>query len=197
GGLVGAAVADAIVVIGGGTGGAVFFQKVGKTRRQGIEAGLAGRWSRLGYFLSYAYIDATYQSSETLASVTDPNGVRVQAGDHIPGIPAHNLKVGAELEIVKDLFAGANVVYASGSYLRGDDGNNQPKLDGYATLNLALRYAPIEHLELWAGVDNVTNARYATAGTLNFNAFAAPIAVERFVAPGAPIGGWVGAKVHF
>src|SRR5258708_30657779 len=40
--------------------------------------------------------------------------------------------------------SGANVIYTSGSYLRGDDGNNQPKLDGYATLNLAVRYAPID-----------------------------------------------------
>ena len=135
--------------------------------------------------------------AQPLASVTDPNGVRVQSGDYIPGIPAHNLKVGGEVEILKDFLAGANVIYASGSYLRGDDGNNQPKLDGYTTLNLAFRYAPIKHLELWGRVDNVTNARYSTAGALNFNAFAAPIAVERFVAPGAPIAGWVGAKVRF
>jgi iron complex outermembrane recepter protein len=188
---------DDILFVVAETGGAGFFQNVAKTRRQGVEAGLLGRWSRLAYFLNYAYIDATYRSSETLASVTDPNGVRVQTGDHIPGIPAHNLKVGAEVEIVKDLFAGANVIYTSGSYLRGDDGNNQPKLDGYTTLNLAIRYAPIKHLELWGRVDNVTNAHYATAGALNFNAFADPIAVERFVAPGAPIGGWVGAKVRF
>jgi hypothetical protein len=50
---------------------------------------------------------------------------------------------------------------------------------------------------LWGRVDNVTNAHYSTAGALNFNAFADPIAVERFVAPGAPIAGWVGAKVRF
>jgi outer membrane receptor protein involved in Fe transport len=188
---------DDILFIVSETGGAGFFQNVAKTRRQGIEAGFAGRWSRLGYFLNYAYLDATYRSNETLASVTDPNGVQVRTGDHIPGIPAHNLKVGAEVEILKDLFAGANVIYTSGSYLRGDDGNTQPKLDGYTTLNLAIRYSPIKHLELWGRVDNVTNAHYATTGALNFNAFASPIAVERFVAPGAPIAGWVGAKVSF
>jgi len=188
---------DDILFIVAEPGGAGFFQNVAKTRRQGIEAGLSGRWNRVTYFINYAYVDATYRSDETLASVTEPNGVRVQTGDHIPGIPAHNLKVGAEVEIWNDLFAGANVVHASGSYLRGDDGNNQPKLDGYTTLNLAIRYAPIKHLELWGRVDNVTNAHYATAGALNFNAFAAPIAVERFVAPGAPIAGWVGAKVRF
>jgi len=188
---------DDILFIVAETGGAGFFQNVARTRRQGVEAGLLGRWKRLAYFLNYAYIDATYQSSETLASVTDPNGVRVQTGDRIPGIPAHNLKAGAEVEILKDLFVGGNVVYASGSYLRGDDGNNQPKLDGYTTLNLAIRYSPIKQVELWGRVDNVTNAHYATAGALNFNAFANPIAVERFAAPGAPIAGWVGAKVRF
>ena len=36
-----------------------------------------------------------------------------------------------------------------------------------------------------------------TAGALNFNAFGHPIAVERFVAPGAPIGGWAGVRVSF
>jgi iron complex outermembrane recepter protein len=188
---------DDILFITAETGGAGFFQNVARTRRQGVEVGLRGQWKWLGYFLNYALVDATYQSSETLASVTDPNGVRVQSGDHIPGIPAHNLKVGAEVELLKDLFAGANVIYASGSYLRGDDGNNQPKLDGYTTLNLAIRYSPIKHLELWGRVDNVTNAHYSSAGALNFNAFADPIAVERFVAPGAPIAGWVGAKVRF
>jgi len=188
---------DDILFLLAETGGAGFFQNVAKTRRQGVEVGLQGRWKRLGYFLNYAYVDATYQSNETLASVTDPNGVRVQSGDHIPGIPAQNLKVGAEVEVLKGFFAGANAIHASGSYLRGDDGNNQPKLDGYTTLNLSFRYIPIKHVELWGRVDNVTNAHYSTAGALNFNAFADPIAVERFVAPGAPIAGWAGVKVRF
>jgi len=36
-----------------------------------------------------------------------------------------------------------------------------------------------------------------TAGALNFNALGNPIAVERFVAPGAPIGGWGEVRVSF
>ena len=43
----------------------------------------------------------------------------------------------------------------------------------------------------------MTNAHYETSGALNFNAFANPIAVERFVAPGAPIAGWGGVRVSF
>ena len=189
--------ADDIMFIVAETGGAGFFQNVAKTRRQGVEVGLQGRWKWLRYFLNYAFVDATYQSDETLASVTDPNGVQVKTGDHIPGIPAQNLKLGAEVEILKNLFLSANVIYVSGSYLRGDDGNHQPKLADYTTLNLGVRWVPIKHLELWGRVDNVTNAHYSTAGALNFNAFADPIAVQRFAAPGAPIAGWVGAKVRF
>jgi hypothetical protein len=38
---------------------------------------------------------------------------------------------------------------------------------------------------------------YETGGARNFNAFGNPIAVERFVAPGAPIAGWGGVRVSF
>ena len=57
--------------------------------------------------------------------------------------------------------------------------------------------AVIKHLELWARVDNVTNAGYETAGALNFNAFADSIPVERFVAPGPPVAGFAGVRVRF
>jgi outer membrane receptor protein involved in Fe transport len=178
--------------------GAGFFQNVAKTRRQGVEAGFQGAaWKRLQYYLSYAFIDATYETSTTLASVTVANGVPVKPGDKIPGIPAQNLKFGAQVAVLDNLWVGADVVSVSGSYLRGDDNNQQPKLSPYTLLNLNLRYAPVKFLEIWGRVSNVTNARYATAGALNWNAFADPISVQRFVAPGAPIGGWAGVKVHF
>jgi len=43
-----------------------------------------------------------------------------------------------------------------------------------------------------AGLGGEWRRSPVTAGVLNFNAFGHPIAVERFVAPGAPIGGWGG-----
>jgi iron complex outermembrane receptor protein len=188
---------DDILFIITRTGGGGFFRNVGGTRRQGVEAGLGGAWRRLRFFLSYAYVDATYQSDETLASVIEADGVRIRTGDRIPGIPQHNLKFGAEVEILKDLWFGADVIATSGSFLRGDDGNRSGKVDGYGILNLHARYQLFQHVELWARVDNATDAHYATGGALNFNAFGNPIAVERFVAPGAPIGGWGGVRVTF
>jgi len=191
-------VTDDILFVQTETTGAGFFQNVANTRRQGVEVGFKGSaWRRLKYYLSYAFIDATYQTSTTLASVTEPNGVQVRPGDSIPGIPQQNLKFGAEVAVLDNLWVGADVVSVSGSFLRGDEGNQQPKLPGYTLLNVNVRYAPTKFLELWGRVDNVTNANYATSGALNWNAFAAPINVQRFVAPGAPIAGWAGVKVRF
>jgi outer membrane receptor protein involved in Fe transport len=179
------------------TGGGGFFQNVSRTRRQGVEAGLSGEWKRLRYFASYAYTEATYETRTTLASVTEVEGVQVRPGNRIPGIPAHGFKVGAEVAVLRNLWLGADAIATSGSFLRGDDANRHAKLDGYAVLNLNARYEPVKHLELWARIDNVTDAEYETAGALNFNAFADPIGVERFVAPGAPIAGFAGVRVRF
>jgi outer membrane receptor protein involved in Fe transport len=179
------------------TGGGGFFQNIAETRRQGVEVALQGAWKRLKYYLNYAYIDATYQTNVTLASVTAADGVQVRPGDRIPGIPLNNIKFGAEVEALKNLWLGGDVVAVTSSFLRGDEGNTQPPVPGYALLNLQVRWAPFKFLEFWGRVDNVTNANYATAGALNWNAFADPIDVQRFVAPGAPIGGWAGVKVRF
>src|SRR5262245_4776785 len=179
------------------TTGAGFFQNIAQTRRQGVEVGLQGTWKRLKYFLNYAYIDGTYQTTVTLASVTDANGVQVSPGDSIPGIPLNDIKFGGEVEVLKNLWVGGDVVAVTSCVLRGDEGNRQAPLPGYTLLNFQARYAPFKLLEFWGRIDNVTNANYATAGALNWNAFADPINVQRFVAPGAPIGGWAGVKVRF
>jgi len=180
------------------TTGTGFFRNVDRTRRQGVEASLQGSaWKRLRYYLGYALVDATYQTSVTLASVTDADGVPVKPGDRIPGIPRHNIKIGAEVAVLDNVWIGANVISASGNYLRGDDGNRLAKVAGYTVLNLNVRYVPVKAVEIWGRVDNATDAHYSTAGALNWNAFADPISVQRFAAPGAPIGGWAGVKVRF
>ena len=136
-------VSDDILFTQTETTGAGFFQNVAKTRRQGVEVGLQGSaWKRLKYYLSYAFVDATYQTNVTLASVTDPNGVQVKPGDSIPGIPQQNLKFGAEVAVLDNLWVGADVISVSGNYLRGDDGNQQAKVSGHTVLNLNVRYAP-------------------------------------------------------
>lgn len=178
-------------------GGAGFFQNVDQTRRQGVETGLHWVGPRGDLFANYAFVDATYESAAVLASVVDAAGSAVEAGDRIPGIPQHGLRLGGDYRPRNSISLGADLRFTGRAYLRGDDSNDLAPLDPYVVLNLRASYEPIQRLELWVRIDNVADTDYETAGVRNFNAFAAPIGEDRFVAPGAPRGGWVGAKLRF
>lgn len=171
-----------------------FFQNVGITQRQGGELGLNGRWEKLNWFLSYSFIDATYRTSATLNSALGP--VAVEPGDRIPGIPQQTVKLGAEYEILDGWFFGGDLQYASSQYARGDDHNQYAKVKEYAIVNLNTRYEVSKQIELFAMARNVFDVQYETFGVMNRNYFrdGEP---ERFLGPGAPIGGWAGVRVKF
>jgi iron complex outermembrane receptor protein len=66
------------------------FQNVGKTRRRGMEAALAGRWSEAwSTYAALTYLDATYRSDflTCVAAPCETPNTRVASGNRIPGIP--------------------------------------------------------------------------------------------------------------
>jgi iron complex outermembrane recepter protein len=79
------------------TGGAGFFTNAEETRSEGMEASVIGQWGPVSWLTGYSFIEARYESAETLAGVVDPDGIEVEEGDRIPGIPRHNFKFGLEL----------------------------------------------------------------------------------------------------
>jgi outer membrane receptor protein involved in Fe transport len=112
---------------GGSSSNEGFFANVGKTRRQGLEASLAGAAfaKRLHWHANYTYLDATYRTSFTENSANHPDAdddglIEVQSGDHIPGLPRHSFKVGGDLALTKQLSIGGDVIASSGQYLRND-----------------------------------------------------------------------------
>ncbi len=181
--------------------GAGFFQNVEETRRQGIELGLNGLISRVAWYMNYSYIDATFESDERLASVVEPNGVFVKAGDELPAIPKHNLKLGVDIAATDRFNVGANMTYASGTFMRGDESNQLPKTDSYAVFNMNARFAATDNVQLWLKVDNVFDSEYENSGIRNFNSFphdgSDEIREERFLSAGAPRSAWIGMKVSF
>lgn len=180
--------------------GAGFFQNVDETRRQGVELGISGAASQLSWFAHYSFVDATFESDERLASVVNPDGIYVQAGDSIPTIPEHNVKLGASYAFTDKFRLSGNLTYASGAYMRGDESNDLSKIDGYTVFNLSASYRPSKVVEFWAKVDNVFDTDYETSGIRNFNGFpvdGGEIEEERFVAPGAPRSAYIGVKVRF
>ncbi|NOQ93674.1 MAG: TonB-dependent receptor [Methylophaga sp.] len=192
---------DLLFTLADNAGGG-YFINVDETRRQGLELGLDGKVNSLNWYGNYSFIDATFESDETLASVVDPNGINVQAGDQLPAIPRHNIKLGADYAFTPTFNMGASMQYAGSSYMRGDEGNELPKINSYTTFNLNARYKPHKMVQLWAKVDNVFDREYENSGIRNFNFYELPedgevIQEERFVSPGAPRSFWAGVKVSF
>lgn len=186
---------------GGATANQGFFDNVGDTRRLGAELGLQGRRDRLQWFLNYSYVEATFRDDFFVFSPNNPLAVddqlRVSSGDRIPGIPEHILKVGADYEVINGLTVGADVIYNSDQYLRGDEANVLDTIDGYAVMNLRGNYRVNKHVSVFARIDNLFDTDYETFGLLGEpdevlgDAFQNP----RFFGAGSPRAGWVGVRL--
>lgn len=175
-----------------------FFQNVGATRRQGVELGLQGTFKKLTWYANYSFIEATYQTRATLQNALGPQ--QIEPGNRIPGIPEQLVKFGAEYEILPGWFFGGDLQYASNQFLRGDDENRLAQVPEYVVVNLHSRYRVTKHLEIFALANNVLDTEYETFGVVNRNFFSgAPEGgtPERFLGPGAPIGGWAGLRVYW
>jgi outer membrane receptor protein involved in Fe transport len=188
---------------GGSSSNEGFFANVGETRRQGREASLAGAafGKRLRWYANYTYLDATYRTAFTENSANHPdadeNGlIEVHAGDRIPGLPEHSVKLGGDFALTEHFSVGGDVVAASDQYLRNDEANLLPEVPGYCVVNLRASYTFNDHISVFGRIDNVFDRKYYTFGTLGepdevFPDFEDP----RFYGPAAPRGAWIGVRV--
>lgn len=197
---------DDILLVQSDIQGRGYFQNAGDTRRQGVEAGISWRNERLALGLDYALIEATFRTGQRLPSPNNPfadedGAILVERGDQIPGIPRHRLRFDAEWRPIPAWAIGGNVVYNSSQYLRGDEGNQLAKLDGYALVNLRtfLRVGP--GVELFGIVRNLFDKRFATFGTLyelgTAEALGLGLSDPRTVTPGLPRTFFGGVRVLF
>jgi iron complex outermembrane receptor protein len=185
--------------------GRAFFQNIGATRRQGIEAGISVRAPRWSAFVEYAFLDATFRSAFTLNSPENPfaddNGrIFVRPGDHLPGIPQHALKVGLNYMITDAWKVGVTARAFSGKYLVGDESNLNPKTEPFAVVNLSTSYQVTQNLQVFGVVENLFNTKYETFGTFSPTSevpiLALPDAsITRSLSPGAPLGVYGGIRV--
>lgn len=165
-----------------------FFDTIGKTRRQGIEAGLAGKWGKTTFHINYSLTEATFQDTFTMASdhnssavenlylgITEageapPRSITVKPGNRMPGVPLHNLNASISYEMTDKWSVGLSAVVHSDSYLRGNE-NNEHKPG-------AIKYVTFDYTDpITNTTSRRTEARYASnnpgkiAGyaTLNFH----------------------------
>jgi outer membrane receptor protein involved in Fe transport len=185
-----------------------YFQNVGSTRRQGVEAEADFKADKFSVYASYAYIDATFLNSVTLGSnspFADANGnIQVSPGDQIPAIPRHRFKLGGKYDLTPQFQIGADLTAVSSQYFVGDASNQFPKLPAYAFVDFDASYQVTKNIQLYALVTNVFDNHYYTYGTLfdttevpNFANGGNPFNDPRSLSPARPRSFYGGMKATF
>ncbi len=162
-----------------------YFTNFGQTRRQGIEASVAGKIKRLMLGANYTFLDATYQSAETVGAGSNSannagrgldGDITVQPGDDIPLIPRNIFKAFAEFQLGAKLSIDLDFEAVGRSFARGNENNmDQPDgiyylgqgfSPGYGVLNAGAQYQVHKRVQLFVQVNNVLDHRYYTAAQL-------------------------------
>ena len=187
--------------------GAGYFQNAGDTRRSGLDVELNAGRGATRWRLGYALLEATFQSPLRLPGDDEVNdaasdgAIAVEPGDRLPGIPRHSLKAGVRHAISDAWDAAVEAVVASDRVFVGDEGNDQARLDGHGVVNLRSTYRFDAGVELFVRIENLLDARYATAGVLAelevFLREAPDAADPRFIGPGPPRSAFAGVRVQF
>jgi len=185
-----------------------FFQNVGSTRRQGIEAEANLKSSAFELYASYAFIDARFLNALQVGSnspFADGNGnIQILPGNQIPAIPRHRIKAGIDYSITDAFKVGGDALFVSSQYFVGDESNQAPKLPSYAVFNLHASYQIDKTFQIYGRVDNVLDNRYATYGTFfnigavpNFANGGAAFTDARSISPARPRAFYLGLRATF
>jgi outer membrane receptor protein involved in Fe transport len=185
-----------------------YFQNVGSTRRQGIEAEVNLKSSALQLYASYAFVDARFLDALEVGSnspFADAAGhVQILPGNQIPAIPRHRVKLGIDYAVTDALKVGGDALFVSSQYFVGDDSNQAQKLSSYAVFNAHASYQINKTFQIYGRVDNIFDNRYATYGTFfdttatpNFANGGAPFTDARSLSPARPRAFYAGLRATF
>ncbi len=187
---------DIFAVAPTGTTG-VFFQNIGHTRRQGIEAGARGRFGRAveGY-LNYGFTRATFQDRIQLATPLPPGTEEIRPGDSLALVPRHRVNAGLAYHPWSWATVSLDLRYVASQFLRGDEVNRQRPLSAYWVTDVGASVR-VAGLEAFVKIRNALDRRYETFGTFAVNGREADHPVQRFLTPAPPINFLAGLQYVF
>jgi iron complex outermembrane receptor protein len=169
-----------------------------------LEAGAQYQAAPWLFYVNYALVDATYRFAGKLASPNNPSAdvdgnVFVTPGDHIPGIPLHQIKSGVDYAVTPDLKLGTDLIWVSSQWYIGDQANQNVKLADYWVANLHGSYQLSKEVQLYGVVNNLFNRKFATFGTyfnpqVIANAIPDPPTDHRMVTPAQPFSIYLGLR---
>jgi len=117
-------------------GGWNYFDTIGKTQRQGLEAGISGAFGKWDISVNYSMTEATFE--DTFWMPADDNSssvegfwgnyefsrvIQVKPGNRMPGVPLHNLNATINYSVTPKWKVGISAVAHSFSYVRGNENN--------------------------------------------------------------------------
>jgi outer membrane receptor protein involved in Fe transport len=162
-----------------------YFTNFGKTLRQGTEISLSRQFSRLTFGGDYTFLNATYQSPQTINGAHSSSNdagpglggdIDITPGDRIPLIPRNLLKIYADYQPTSKTSIDFDFIAAGRSFARGNENNRyQPDgkyylgpgfSPGYGVVNLGAHYQLQKRIQLFVQIDNLLNHRYYTAAQL-------------------------------
>lgn len=166
-----------------------YFKNFGQTRRQGFELGLNRQVGRVSVGAGYTFLDATFQSEETVngesnsandaAEDGEPGlegSIEIEPGNRMPLIPRHMLKAFADVQVTPAFGLNVDLVAMSSVIARGNEnGEHEPdgqfymgpgEAPGYAVVNLGLRYDVTQRFQIIAQINNLFDRQYSTAAQL-------------------------------
>lgn len=199
---------DDILAIPSQVQGFGYFQNVGSTRRQGIEAEVNLKSSAWQLYASYAFVDARFLDALQVGSnspfANADGNVQILPGNQIPAIPRHRIKAGFDYSISDAFKVGGDALFVSSQYIVGDESNQAQKLSSYAVFNAHASYQINKTFQIYGRVDNIFDNRYATYGTFfntgavpNFANGGAPFTDPRSLSPARPRAFYAGLKATF
>lgn len=180
---------DDLLFVSSNTTGFGYFTNFGRTRRQGAEASLSGRVGHFEMGANYTFLDASYQSPQSIDGVANSandsalagyrgvdDDIHITPGDRIPQIPRNlgkayvNYSPFGKLSIAVDFRAvGRSLARGNENNLYKPDGIyylGQGYSPGYGVTGVGAHYQAHRRVQLFVEVNNVFNHRYSTGAVL-------------------------------
>ena len=174
-----------IIQIADSQQGRGYFANAGETLRQGVELSGTYRTQRWLAYASYSFVDATFQSTNIIASENNPKVTTtcedligpsytgeddatclvIRPGNRMPGVPRHRFKAGFDYLITPKWAFGADLIKVSDQVFYGDEGNLDAPLPGYTRVNLHSSYQLTDHVQFYGLIENLFDEQYGIYGT--------------------------------
>jgi outer membrane receptor protein involved in Fe transport len=179
----------------GGLNAAGYYRNIGRTKRQGLDFGLAGNVDKFKWNASYSYVRATYDGDVTFTNPSNSSAIEHESGDpgygeftakkgsYMPSIPKHQLKLRGQYSIAPDWTIGTNVIGYADQYVWGNENNKhvansagcddgeacatgKGKISGYFVVNLDTQYNIGKGWKAFAKATNIFDRDYYISGRL-------------------------------